>query len=176
MQGDHKSFKKLIENDGTYITGDHHTPDYFLTNTGVSELNGSLQIVYRASEKVQHQLYYSLFTSTLGIFAGSHISNLTDLEDALERDEPFNVKDYFSYALNPPKQEISHQLLKYSGKKFIKEDIFLEWAYGLQADHRQEFDVRRGDRSETPALDLQLWANTFQVKYINDKGSISITL
>jgi iron complex outermembrane receptor protein len=152
--------------------GDHHTPDYFLTNTGVSELNGSLQLVYRASEKVQHQMYYSLFTSTLGIFAGSHVSNLTDLEEAIGSDEPFNINDYFSYAINPPKQEISHQLLKYSGKKFVRENIFLEWVYGLQADHRQEFDVRRGGRSDKPALDLQLWANTFQIKYINDTSRI----
>ena len=152
--------------------GDHHTPDYFLTNTGVSELNGSLQLVYRASEKVQHQLYYSLFTSKLGIFAGSQISNLTDLEEAIGREEPFNINDYFSYTINPPKQDISHHLLKYSGKKFVDENIFLEWTYGLQADHRQEFDIRRGDRSETPALDLKLWANTLQVKYINDKSRI----
>ncbi len=76
--------------------GDHHTPDYFLTNTGVPESNGSLQLVYRASEKVQHQLYYSLFTSKLGIFAGSQISNLTDLEEAIGREEPFNINDYFS--------------------------------------------------------------------------------
>ncbi|MBK8832317.1 MAG: TonB-dependent receptor [Saprospiraceae bacterium] len=152
--------------------GDHHTPDYFLTNTGASELNGSLQLVFRPTEKVQHQVYYSLFTSTLGIFAGSHISNLTDLEEAIGREEPFNINDYFSYDINPPKQEISHHLLKYSGKKFVDENIFLEWTYGLQADHRQEFDVRRGNRSDIPALDLQLWSNNFQLKYINDKSRV----
>jgi len=60
--------------------GDLKAPDYFLTNTGVNEANGSIQFIYRLNQRTQHQLYYSLFTTTLGVFAGSHISNLTDLQ------------------------------------------------------------------------------------------------
>lgn len=160
---------------GTYKrAGDQHTPDYFLTNTGVEELNGSLQAIYHASEKMQHQFYYSLFTTKLGIFAGSHVSNLSDLEEAVGRDEPFNISDEFSYTINPPSQKVVHHLLKYSGKKFLQENKFLEWNYGLQSNHRQEFDVRRGDRSDIPALDLQLWSNQAQLKYINDGSRIQV--
>jgi iron complex outermembrane receptor protein len=156
--------------------GDHKTPAYFLTNTGVTELNTSAQLIYRKSENVNHQFYYSLFTSTLGVFAGSHVSNLTDLEEAIGREVPFNVNDYFSYSIEPPKQNVQHHLLKYSGKKYIREFVFLEWVYGLQADHRREFDVRRGDRSDIPALDLQLWSNILQVKYINEVSRVKYKL
>jgi iron complex outermembrane receptor protein len=152
--------------------GDHRAPDYFLTNTGASELNGSFQVIYQPSERMQHQIYYSLFTTTLGILAGAHVSNLTDLEEAIGRATPFNTNDYFSYAVNPPKQEVVHHLLKYSGKKFLDEKAYMEWVYGLQSDHRQEFDIRRGNRSDIPALDLQLWANSFQFKFINERAAI----
>ncbi len=158
---------------GTYKrAGDHHTPDYYLTNTGIEELNGSLQVIYHPSTTVQHQLYYSVFTTTLGIFSGSNISNLTDLEDALNRDEPFNINDYFSYQINAPKQKVEHHLLKYSGKKFINEHESIEWIVGSQYDHRREFDVRRGDRSDIPALDLKLLAQSMQVKYVNDHSRL----
>jgi len=170
----HSSYNKIDWRwTGTYKkTGDHKAPDYYLTNTGVTELNTSAQLIYRKSDKINHQLYYSLFTSTLGIFAGSHVSNLTDLEEAIGREVPFRVKDYFSYSIEPPKQNIQHHLLKYSGKKYISEFVFLEWVYGLQADHRREYDVRRGDRSDIPSLDLKLWSNILQVKYINDASRI----
>lgn len=162
---------------GTYKKfGDHHAPDYFLTNTGATELNGSIQMVYRASEKWQHQLYYSLFSSGVGILAASHISNLTDLEEAITRDVPFNTNEYFSYTIMPPRQEITHHLLKYTGKKFVDEKKFVEWVYGLQYDHRAEFDIRRGNLSERPALDLKLWSNTFQFKYINDRSRLRYKL
>lgn len=169
-----KSFGKMDWRvTGTYKrAGDQHTPDYFLTNTGVEELNASLQAFFHPSEKVQHQLYYSIFNTDLGIFVGSNISNLTDLEEAVGRDVPFNISDEFSYNINPPSQTVNHHLLKYSGKKFLDTDKFLEWVYGLQANHRQEFDIRRGNRSDIPALDLQQWSNTVQLKYINDGSKV----
>src|SRR5690606_10125723 len=55
--------------------GDTHTPDYFLTNTGVAEANGSIQLNWKPSVKSHHQVLYSLFQSRLGIFTGSHIGN-----------------------------------------------------------------------------------------------------
>ncbi len=150
--------------------GDHTTPDYYLTNTGKFEGNTSLQLVYRPNEVTQHQLYYSLFTTSLGIFAGSHISNLTDLEQAIGKEKPFIKRDSFSYSIESPKQQVVHNLFKYSGKTFFRDGIHLEWLYGLQSNHRKEFDIRRGNRSHIPALDLQLWSHVAEAKYYNQHG------
>ncbi len=150
--------------------GDTRAPDYFLTNTGVAEANASAQVQYRPSSRMHHDLYYSLFSTRLGIFTGSHISNLTDLEEALGRDVPFGVKDEFSYSIAPPKQHVVHHLLRYAGKRFASADNFWEWSYAVQRNHRQEFDIRRGDRSDIPALDLSLWAQTVDAQYVHGEG------
>lgn len=167
-----KSYKKLdMRLTGTLKKeGDHKAPAYFLTNTGASETNASAQLNYRLNSRTQHQFYYSLFNTTLGVFAGSHISNLTDLENAIGSETPININDEFSYHIAPPKQQVVHQLLKYDGKTFFSEDSYIEWIYGIQSNHRQEFDIRRGNRSDIPALDLQLWSHAGEVKFVNQKN------
>lgn len=167
-----KSYKKIdLRLNGTLKKeGDHQTPDYFLTNTGAFESNGSIQLNYRANRRIHHQFYYSLFNTTLGVFAGSHISNLTDLQNAIGNVIPLNISDEFSYDISPPKQRVIHQLIKYSGKNFISDDIYIEWMYGGQSNHRQEFDIRRGNRSGIPALDLQLWSHSVKLKYANQNN------
>ena len=156
--------------------GDHKAPEYFLTNTGAFETNASAQLNYRPHSRIQHQFYYSLFNTTLGVFAGSHISNLTDLENAIGKEIPLNISDEFSYNIAPPKQHVIHQLLKYDGKNFISDDAYIEWVYGLQSNHRQEFDIRRGNRSDIPALDLQLWSHALEIKFVNQKRAFKYKL
>lgn len=153
--------------------GDHRTPDYFLTNTGSNESNASAQFSYHPREEIRHELYYSLFHTNIGIFAGSHISNLTDLASAIARQEPLLTSDRFSYNLFSPRQKVTHHLLRYSGKKFVGNSNTLEWTYGLQSNHRQEFDIRRGDRSDIPALDLQLWSHQGQLKWRSEKNAFT---
>ncbi|MDQ3015744.1 MAG: TonB-dependent receptor [Bacteroidota bacterium] len=154
-------------------SGDHTTPDYYLTNTGVVESNLSGQLMYEPSENIQHEIYYSVFHTQLGIFAGSHISNLTDLETAISRQEPQSISSKFSYVIASPKQIVTHHLLTYKGRKFTTANSTLEWSYGLQSNHRQEFDIRRGDRSDIPALDLQLWSHQVGIKYHKDLERIN---
>lgn len=150
--------------------GDTRAPAYFLTNTGVAEANASLQLHYAPADRLQHDLYYSLFSTQLGILSGAHISNLTDLEEALRREVPFGTRDSFSYAIQPPNQRVAHHLLRYSGKRFRSAENYWSWAYALQRNHRREFDIRRGDRSEIPALDLSLWAQTAEVHLVHGEG------
>ena len=173
-----KSFEKIdMRWTGTMKkVGDHRTPDYFLTNTGAFETNTSFQINYQANRRIHYQLYYSLFNATMGVFSGSHISNLTDLQEAIGRDVPFNISDEFSYFIKPPKQHVIHHLLKFNLKNFFTDESYFEWVYGLQSNHREEFDIRRGNRSEIPALDLQLWAHSMEVKYVNQARKVKYKL
>lgn len=140
---------------GTYkMIGDHKTPDYFLTNTGKREANIALQLEKEFSSKWSSELYYSLFNTEIGILRGSHVGNLTDLEDALSRDIPFFTQDTFSYNIEAPRQKVSHHLLKLSTKYLIDDSKVLSFKYGGQLNQRKEFDVRRNDRSDIPALSL----------------------
>ena len=135
-------------------------------------MNGAIQMVYQPSAGMEHELYYSLFTTTLGVFAGSTIGNLTDLEEAIGRDVPFNINDYFSYQVNPPSQKVEHHLLKYAGKKMVDSKTYYEWVFGSQYDHRREFDWRRGGRSDIPTLELKLLTQDLKFKFVRDNGRI----
>lgn len=134
--------------------GDLKTPDYFLTNTGKSEANLALQLEKRFGHQWSTELYYSLFNTEIGILRGSHVGNLTDLEEALVREVPFFTQDAFSYAIEAPRQKVNHHLLKLEAKYIIDDRRVLKLKYGGQLNQRKEFDVRRNERSDIPALSL----------------------
>lgn len=156
------------------LIGDRHAPDYFLTNTGNREGNLSLQVDKTHSDKWKTNFYYSLFNTRLGILRGAHIGNLTDLESAFTREEPFFTRDKFSYAIDAPAQTVQHHLLKIKTKYSLAENKFITLTYGGQANNRKEFDVRRGNRSDVPALSLLQFSNFLEgkYKYIGEKSLI----
>jgi len=145
--------------------GDTRAPDYFLTNTGKRENNFALQLEKSLSEKWKTDFYYSVFNSTIGILQGSHIGNLTDLDQAIGRDKPFFTKDEFSYNITLPRQEVTHHLVKVESKYLIDDENFLKFKYGGQLNNRKEFDRRRGDLKSRPALNLSLYSNFGEVVY-----------
>jgi iron complex outermembrane recepter protein len=133
--------------------GDFKAPDYMLTNTGLKEADFSGAVGYKKNDWLA-EAYYSKFTTELGILRSAHIGNLTDLQAAFESDRPLIIED-FSYKIDNPRQEISHDLAKATfGKKGRLGDIRL--VYGYQRNIRKEFDIRRGGRGETPALHMDL--------------------
>lgn len=140
------------------LLGDMKSADYFLTNTGRREGDLAVQLEKKISDKWRTNLYYSLYNTNIGILRGAHISNTTDLEEALTRQEPFYTKDAASYTITSPRQEVQHHLLKLEAHYLISESQSIDLKYGGQIDNRKEFDVRRGGRSDIPALSL--WQNS----------------
>lgn len=133
--------------------GDMRSPNYFLTNTGRKEKNGQLQWVLKA-KNLDHQFIISTYNSELGILKGSQIGNLSDLLLSYERSEPFFTEPNFSRSIAAPSQKVHHHLMKYSSELLLGKDDFLKWSYGIQMNKRQEFDQRRGGRSDIPALEI----------------------
>ena len=165
---------------GTYrIAGDAHAPEYQLTNTGLRENNLSLGLGWQR-EAFSLETYYSRFYTELGILRSAHIGNLTDLQAALASGEPQIVED-FSYSIQNPRQQVVHDLFKLRGNWQLGNAGALEAQYGLQRNHRQEFDIRRGDRSDIPALDLELTTHNQEIVFTHRpwwdrwKGSIGLT-
>ena len=134
--------------------GDRQTPNYYLRNTGSQERNIALQLEKKLSDHWHNSLYYSYFNTQIGVLRGSHIGNTTDLEQALQSDIPLYTVDSFTYKINAPKQKVQHHLLKLHSKYFITDEQVLNFIYSGQINNRKEFDIRRGGRSNLPALSL----------------------
>ena len=147
------------------VIGDHTAPDYFLSNTGKREFNGALQLEKKFSNRWNMKLYYSEFYTEIGVLRGSHIGNLTDLEDAIGREEPLFTEDRFSYSIDAPRQKVQHHLLKLESNHIFNEHQSLHIRYGGQLNDRKEFDIRRGERTDIPALSLSQWDQFGEVLY-----------
>ncbi|PSK94594.1 iron complex outermembrane receptor protein [Taibaiella chishuiensis] len=148
-------------------SGDFRTADYFLENTGAKELNYSAALGY-TKEHFGLGAFYSHFNTKLGIFNGSHIGSTDDLNAALAHGTPFIYRP-FSYAINAPRQEVIHDLLKLNAHVHLNDYLHLNVQYGFQRDSRKEFDIRRGGRTSLPSQDLSLYTQTLNIamEYFN---------
>lgn len=146
-------------------SGNIHAPNYFIGNTGVEELNFSVAGRYKKG-KQSLEAFYSQFNTNLGIFSGSHIGNLTDLQAAFTAKEPL-VKSEFSYALKAPKQQINHGLFKLSWRTDwnAKQASFIH--YSLQSNDRKEFDVDQGygTMKDSTVPDFRLLLTTHAIDF-----------
>ena len=139
--------------------GDFHTPNYTLSNTGIQELNFSGNLAYNA-ENINFKASISRFASDIGILRASHTGNINDLAVSIQRPQPWFVEP-FGYEINNPRQNIVHHLAKIQTDFEIKHLGKLELQYAYQHNARREYDIRRGGRSEIPALSLLLQTHTF---------------
>lgn len=138
--------------------GDLESPNYQLTNTGQRENNISLGM---GLNKIDYgfDFSYKLTDSEIGILRSSHIGNSRDLVNSINRQEPFFIDD-FSYSINSPKQQVTHQILKLNTFKKLKGIGEVNLQYSFQNNDRQEFDVRRGELRDKPAMDMNLKTHT----------------
>jgi iron complex outermembrane recepter protein len=145
--------------------GDASSPNYYLTNTGISEWNLSSYLTNDdLKSKWQRSFYTSYFKTNIAILRSSHIGNLTDLQEAYKRTIPFFTNNTFSYQINNPRQDVGHFLAKFQNKYFIKESISLHLDASFQNNIRKEFDIRRGNRSDRPILNMALnngWVDAY---------------
>lgn len=138
--------------------GDKHTSDYFMTNTGVREWNGAYQLQYRIQNTLIHA-FYSQFNSRLGIYSGSHIGNLTDLNNILQNKILPYSSGEFSYDIQRPMQKISHELIKVAIKQNVGNIWTLNAHYSFQYNIRSEFDKHGSfgnKNSNIPELDYRV--------------------
>ncbi len=141
--------------------GNVKSPDYYQTNTGMSELNFSGSLGY-SSSKLGIETYYSFFNTSIGILRDAHTGNLSDLEEIIQNGRPF-TDGSFTYTIDNPKQVVSHHLAKVKSHYHISENWKLNAQYGFQLNLREEYDRRRGDLNDKPSLDLKLFTNTLDL-------------
>ncbi len=147
---------------GTLKTaGNFKTSDYYLENTGLRERNFSTTIAYQ-KEKFGLELFYSRFYTQIGMFTGALISNLSDMQLALQQAKP-NTPSYFSHAIARPYQSIQHQLLKIAGHRQLRNAGKLTFNYALQNNQRTENDRVPLFRPQDPELYLEVTTQTAEV-------------
>lgn len=147
-------------------SGDFHTPDYMLTNTGLKELNFSAATGYHGKHGGV-ELFFSHFQTELGILRGTSIGNVDDLTIAMERAVP-EYTSSFSYKIREPRQDVSHNLFKVNGH-LEREKGTVRFQYGFQNNTRSEFDIRIGSLSSTPINDLKLNTHTAEAEWETGK-------
>lgn len=133
-------------------SGSIRTPDYFLKNTGMQEANFSTSVGYH-KQAYGIEMFYSQFNTKIGVFTGSHIGNITDLEQAIAGDRPkaeFNTG--FSYKIDRPYQQVEHELFKAKGFIRTGSGSRLNLVYARQYNLRNEFDKDKPLNDQLAAL------------------------
>ena len=130
--------------------GNIRTPDYYLDNTGISEKNFSLAAGYRV-KGFGIDVFYSRFNTKIGIFSGSHIGSVTDLLEVIKNGEPL-IKSGFSYNINRPNQNVSHELIKAETHYHFQNGNRLQWTIARQLNDRNEYDLHRPRNDSIAAL------------------------
>ncbi|WP_026755914.1 TonB-dependent receptor domain-containing protein [Sediminibacter sp. Hel_I_10] len=149
--------------------GDYKAPDYSLTNTGLKSKGLSFRLGKKQFES-GFEVYYSYLNNEIGILKSSHIGSVADLVTAINSGKPYTIED-FSYDINSPKQDVTHHLVKASYYKRFKNFGKVNLQYDYQNNQRFEFDIRRGENKDKPALDLKLQTHTLQADAILDASS-----
>lgn len=144
--------------------GDISTPNYRLINTGLQEFNYSATAYFRKRNLVS-ELFFSQFNTQIGIFSGSHIGNITDLTEAINRNKPLDIytPSTFSYNIDRPNQDIQHNLLKLKTDYGFSDGSKLTFTFGRQYNYRKEIDILRGDRNLIQRFRLTTY--TTELKY-----------
>ena len=150
--------------------GNYRSANYFLGNTGVEELNYSGTLQYQHKQD-KLELYLSHFGTDLGIFRGAHAGTIDDIQARIDYGRPFEHYD-FSYEIAAPRQEVTHDLIKGSWERHLKNNRSMEIQYGFQRNHRLEYDLRRVASDETPMADMVL--RTQSLDLILKQGSSSV--
>jgi len=136
----------------TKQSGNIHTPDYFMKNTGVKEQNFSWALGFN-QPKYGVELFYSQFNTDIGIFSAAHIGNLTDLNKAIASDVPLELAD-FTYDIDRPFQHIEHELFKAKAYWLTGDAGKLILVYARQYNYRSEYDKHRPRKDSLAALNL----------------------
>ena len=132
--------------------GDRSAPDYFLNNTGTQQNHVNAEF-NRQFTRLDWKTFYNYYGAEFGILRGSQIGNLSDLQAAFNRIQPFYTDTVFSYNIDAPRQEVHHHQLK-SAIAFKLQNGEIELNTAVQRNQRREFDIRRSGRSVKPALSL----------------------
>lgn len=144
------------------VAGNGAAPDYYLSNTGFRELNGSLALGV-ARPWGTADVRVSRFGTELGVLRQAHVGNAEDLERAMTT-EPRDSA--FSYSIGRPNQRVEHTTMRVRSQFLLPREHQLEVVYGFQYNHRREYDNHGPLRFRNEAaFNLKLFSNSLDVRW-----------
>ncbi|AZA51957.1 TonB-dependent receptor [Chryseobacterium sp. G0201] len=152
--------------------GDQSAPDYNLKNTGMDFSSFNFTVQNNSYEKGISFDYY-LTNQNIGILRDSHVATSGDYDRAMNANPPI-YSGKFSYDIDNPRQVIEHHIAKVSAFKRFENIGKLSATYSYQYNHRQEYDIRRGELSDTPSLDLELMTHQFNLNDLLEREKWSL--
>ncbi|WP_051259537.1 TonB-dependent receptor [Epilithonimonas tenax] len=153
-------------------TGDQSARAYNLKNTG-SDFSSFNFTVQKNTFKNGFSFDYYLTDQNLGILRDSHVTTPRDYFEAMNAQVPF-YSGNFSYEIDNPRQLIQHHLAKVSAFNRFENIGKVSVTYSFQYNHRQEFDLRRGDLSKIPSLDLALMTHQLNINDLLEREKWSL--
>lgn len=167
VQGNHSKIPALgWRLQGTFRKGANaRAPQYWLKNTGVEEGNFSTAVGWK-KQAYGFELFYSFFKTKVGILSAAHIHNLTDLQKAIQSPVPLESSS-FTYAINRPYQDITHQLAKAKGYWQSDKAGMFTATFAYQYNERTEFDKHKpiGDNDDRPAFQFAIQTITLDLNW-----------
>jgi iron complex outermembrane receptor protein len=147
--------------------GNVQTADYYLSNTGVKEENVSFALGYK-SNLFGTDIFISRFHTVIGIYEGSHIGNISDLEKSIALNRPLKVftPDDFIRKIDRPNQDVWHDMAKIKAFYHLPNQATLRATAAVQSDERWELDVLRAGKNVNT---LRFNLNTSSVELLYDE-------
>lgn len=143
--------------------GDREAPDYVLSNTGIEALGLAFNGGRKQFEK-GWDLNYSYYHSEIAILRASHIGNIDDLIRSINSEQPA-ARAPFTYAIESPRQEVTHHLGKLSYYRRFQGLGRWNLQYDIQNNRRLEYDIRVGADRNKPSIDLELTTHTLATDF-----------
>jgi iron complex outermembrane recepter protein len=144
------------------VAGNGASPDYFLSNTGFRELNGSATFGVSRGWGTS-ELLLSRFSTELGVLQQAHAGNFDDLQRAMTTAP---TDSSFRYGIARPSQRVSHTTVRWRTVRQGRDASALELVYGFQYNHRREFDAHGPLRFRNEAaFNLKLFTNSLDVRW-----------
>ncbi len=140
--------------------GTLQAPSYFLTGTASEQAHFALHL-RKTWQKLVLSAHYSQYNARFGLFQGSHVGNLADLQRAMKAPVP-PITSTFTYQLLPPYQSTTHELTRIQLRYLVSEKVLWALTYARQYNRRSEWDaVGAYAQAGKPAIDLQLTRHSF---------------
>jgi iron complex outermembrane receptor protein len=152
--------------------GDQTAPDYNLKNTGMDFSSFNFTVQNNTYERGISFDYY-LTNQNIGILRDSHVATSGDYNRAMTANMPI-YSGNFSYDIDNPRQVVEHHIAKVSAFKRFEQIGKLSATYSYQYNHRQEYDIRRGELNQVPSLDLELMTHQFNLNDLLERGKFSL--
>ena len=155
--------------------GTLQAPGYYLTGTASQQAHFSWHLK-KSWERLSLLAHYSQYNGRFGLFQGSHVGNLSDLERALSAPTPL-VTSTFTHTVQPPYQSTTHEITLVRLQYLLSGAVMWTATYARQYNRRSEWDaVGAYAQAGKPAIDLQLTRHSLLQEITANKAPYELRL